>query len=838
MRSEQFFRLRTEYADSPLGIDLTAPLFSWQGPKARIVVRRGETVVWDSGKLVESPVCYRGKALRPRTAYCWELTGEGGGSASSGFETGLMGDYSGSRWISDPSLHGAWKRMNPVSKFVKWFDRPEKPVRIRLYATALGAWSGTFNGVPIGDGIMLPGWTEYASRVLYHTFDLTAGAESGANRLEILLGDGWFSGTMAKRQGMPGSGPESSIYGFHPYLRAALMLDYSDGRSEVIGTDRSWLCSCKGPYEYSDIYTGESFRADRPWEEFHPAADEYLPRDVRYAVPDEQERLPGAEIVSANGAPVVRCVEVRKPVSRVKRPSGEWILDFGQNFTGRERCIFRAPAGTKIHLRHGEMLQNDGSLYAANLRRAKAETWYVSNGKAEPYEPLFTFFGFRYLEVSGCDDFTIEARVLTSDMEQTSRFECSNPLLNRFSENVRWGQRSNFFDIPTDCPQRDERLGWMGDAQIFIPTALYQQNGAGFFRKWLADVDLCRTLSGEYPAVVPPVWGRGTTDRGRDMCGQAGWGDAGFICPYTCYLFYGDVRFFTDRFDVMLRAFRGMMSRAEDFICKDAIFGDWLNLDDPTSPELLATAYACRDARIMILAARKLRRPELGYLRQMEAALRKAYQKRFFNRKGELLEVSQTARAITLAFGLAPRRSIARTAAQLDRAIRENGVHLTTGFLGTPCLLRALSDNGFLETAYALLEQTTYPSWLYPVTCGATTIWERWNSFRDGQFGDVSMNSFNHYAYGAAMEWLYAVAAGIRPDTDDPGFRKVLLDPRPGGSLQWLKAEYDSPAGRIKSAWKRLPSGKVEYTFTVPAGVKAFFRGRRELQEGETTLTE
>ena len=817
-RQTTFRRLECEYRSDPCGIPVRPPVLSWQGPAARVRILDGAgTTVWDSIAPVDSP-CRPDWTPEPCRQYLWTAERDGQ-TAQGSFETAYPDDFdwSPARWIADPANPGTLKA--PVSVFRRRFSVPELPAGsvVRLAVGALGVYHAELNGRAVNDAVLAPGAVDFFTRTTYQTIPAEHLLHAGTNELVIALAGGWHSGAIART----GENYCQSFYDTPDALIVRLELRRTDGTAELLlASDASWSVSGQGPVRYSDLYMGEMFDGTRT---------------------DPPAGGPAAEVAvklaleAADGVPVRRIMEL-KPV-RIDRKSECVIVDFGQNFTGRERITCTAPRGTEIVIRHGEMLHADGSLYTENLRTAEATTRIVAPGGEFTYEPEFTFYGFRYLEVRGVADFTVRGEVLCSTLAETMECRTSNGLLNRFLCNVLWSQRGNFLDIPTDCPQRDERRGWAGDAQVFAPAALFQMHSAPFFRKWLTDFRLSVSPEGAFPDFAP------TCSYGKTAaaCGNSGWADAGVILPVLLYLHYGDRAFLAENFAAIRRWIDLQAAESSDGLRRRARYGDWLNLDAPTGEALISTAYFAYGALLAARAARVLGdRAAAERMAAHHALARAAFRREFVTPEGELTERTQCAAALALRFGLLEKEEENRAAEFLVRDIARHDGYLTTGFLGTPLLLFALSEHGRLEDAYRLLLQTNCPSWLYPVTQGATTIWERWNSWSEKEgFGDIGMNSFNHYAYGAAAAWIYEIAAGIRPLWERPGFREFTLMPRPGGTLTELAVCFDSPAGMIRSEWRR-EAGMTVYRFTVPAGTAARLalpgEAEERLEPGEYTF--
>jgi alpha-L-rhamnosidase len=841
--------LTTEYKADPLGMDEPRPRFAYKltGTRAmqsaRRVVVRGESgrTMWDSG-WVESgesiQIPYEGEPLQPFTRYTWRAEarlGEGetavGGEAA--FETGFLGtEWNAGKWIYAPSGQGNYR---PAARMAREFDLTKPLKRARLYATALGVYTPFINGKPASEDWFAPGWTQYEDRVQYQAYDVTKLLTRGANVVAALVGDGWFCGTISY-VGMPDN---ECGWGRYPLFRAELRIEYADGTIETIGTDKSWSSFYLDPALLNnDFYLGEEYDAmfdDTAWK---------LPGFKTHAssVGGVQEKDWPAPIIWNDGAPV-RVIRELRPVAITRRPSGTYLLDFGENVAGVERLTLKgAHPGAVITVRHGEALDADGNLWRDNLAFAKAMT--VLTCGREPwlvYTPSFTYYGFRYAEVSGWPEEmtpdSVVVLVLSSVGARTGHFSCSNEFVNQLFDNVIRSQEGNFIDVPTDCPQRCERFGWTGDAQIFAETAMMNFAVPEFFTKWIADVTAAREPSGAFPSVAPkPPSESGMREKAGRRAGEkngtaksggsgsAGWSDAGVVCPWMLYRKYGDTRILEREFEAIF-GYVALLDASD----KLGTIGDHLNLDAPTSGHFITQALRIEMMRLAGLIAARIGRDEVG---RCLAAQRKArlgeFHATFFTPEGELTERTQTAAAMTIVYGLAPdarARELARKLLVAD--IVGRGTHLSTGFLGTPLLLRALTEVDELELAYGLLEQIEYPSWLYPVTQGATSIWERWNAIVDGKFHESWMNSLNHYAYGSVAAWFYETIAGIRDVAEeDPagrGWKHFRLAPRPGGTLTHAGASFVSPYGTIESAWKRRDN-LLNWRFTVPPNTTAEIR--------------
>lgn len=821
--------LRVNYFRAPLGIDEEQPRFSWKMSDSRqaacqraycLQVTAPDGPCWESGWIASRnsvQIAYAGAPLRPLTRYVWrvmvkDLKGKATPWSASSFETGFLFRKWQGTWIQ--GTH-AGVTLQPATYFRTSFVLPAKQRirRARLFASALGTYQASLNGKNVSDAVLAPGWTDYHVRVPYQAYDVTGLLRHGANAIGIILGDGWYAGEIS--YWCTHSSRERPHYALPPAIRTELRVEYQDGSQVIVGSDPTWRCSQGGPIRSSDIYQGEVYDSRLEmagWDE--PGFE-----DAGWNLARLTSRT--QRMVWSSSPPVRRQAAV-KPVSVHKLASGAQVIDFGQNMAGRERFTLRAPAGTTITIKHGEMLNPDGTVYTGNLGYARTTTTYVANGRRSTYEPAFTFYGFRYLEISGWlgaiapDAFV--ALPICSDMERTGYFTCSNPLVNRLYENVIWGQRSNYIDVPTDCPQRSERQGWTGDAQVFINAGSYNYQVGGFFNKWLADLESSRNADGEYPVIAPA--------QEKWSTGVSGWADAGIICPWQLYRKYGDTALLARHYAAMRQWIFFQRDNSDGLIRKASEYADWLNLDAPTSEELVSTAFFAHGAALMAKIAALLGKPkDAREFEDLFRAIKVAYIGRFIAPDGALRENTQTAALLTLRFGLAhDAASRSRIARDLAADVRKRGTHLSTGFLGTPHLAPVLSDYGESDLAYALLEQTSYPSWLYPVTQGATTIWERWNSWTHAAgFGPAGMNSFNHYAYGAVADFLYEYVGGIRPDDAQGGFGRFCLAPVFGGTLTHAQVEYRSEYGAIVSSWRKTPTETI-WAVVVPANTEAQVR--------------
>jgi len=845
-----------EYFTNPIGIDVPKPRVSWQLTAQERDVRQtsyqilvGESrggledqadgLLWDSGKVISDNslhIPYAGTVLQAGQRCYWQVRvwdENDTVSAWSNIAFWEMGLLDNSNWQADwitPDWDEDISRAQATPLLRRGFNVESDLVTARIYATSLGVYKLRLNGQGVGDAVLTPGWTSYGHRLQYQTYDVTNLIREGDNVLGAILGDGWYRGHLGFTRGR-------NFYGDNLALLLQLHLTYVDGRVDIIGSDTMWRATT-GPIQMSDIYNGETYDAQhekRGWDEVsYDESNWHHVRHLNHA----------NEIVVAQEGPFIRRQEKIRPVRILHSPKGETILDFGQNMVGWVKLRVRGSAGTTITLRHAEVLDQQGNFYTENLRTADQVVSYTLGGRTdgdEIFEPHFTFQGFQYVAVEGfpgkltLDNFT--GIVLHSDMPTSGTFECSNPLINQLQQNIVWGQKGNFVDVPTDCPQRDERLGWTGDTQVFIRTACFNMNVATFFTKWLRDLSADQHANGSVPFVVPDALVRiksGRLNSSREA-GAAAWGDAAVICPWTIYQCYGDTRLLEEQYESMNGWVDFMYSRVgDDYIWRhDFQFGDWLDFrgEDGRKPmpvtnnELIATAFFAYSTQLLANAAQVLgKTSNAERYADLANTVKAAFNDEFVTPSGRVGPNTQTAYVLALQFDLLPEPMRPLAVERLVGEIRQGQYHLTTGFVGTPYLCHALSRYGYADVAYELLNQENYPSWLYPVKQGATTIWERWDGIKpDGSFQDASMNSFNHYAYGAIGDWLYQVVAGIEIDPDEPGYKRVLFQPQPGGGLTYASATLDSMYGRIESKWT-LEKDKFDLTVMIPANTEGVVR--------------
>ncbi len=781
--------VRTEHLRDPIGLGVARPRLSWRletDDETDVLQRAYEIEIGGrlSGRIEgrEQVVRYDGPPLVSRARCTWRVrawttAGETAWSDPASFEMGLLepSDWRASMIAASVDT--------PVVRFTKRFDVTE-PSGGRIYATAHGVMSLRLNGRDVSDEVLAPGWTSFSKRLAVRTYDVGGLLHTGENVFEADVAPGWFSGRFGLND------PKHGYWGQH----VGLIAQVENGGDVVCATDRSWQAT-PAPYLEAQLYDGETYDARRD-----------LSDPVSVSVVD----IDPATLV-APSVPPVRRTETIQVVTRTSVDEGIEQLDFGQNLVGFLRLTVRnAKAGAEIVMRHAEVLGPDGRLFRQPLRSAKATDTYIARGdELETYEPRFTFHGFRYAEIATAGaDVDVEAVVVHSDLERTGSFECSDALVNRLHANVVWGWRGNSVSVPTDCPQRDERLGWTGDAQVFSPTASFLYDCETFWENWLADLAADQREDGAVPQIIPEM--------GFQLgIGAAGWGDAAAVVPITTYEAYGDTTVLEQQIDSMTKWNDYVFSRLDDDLRwrQDFQFGDWLDPDAPTSEpwkakarfDLVATAYAVRSSDLVARALAILGRDASAY-RDRATRIRDAWYETF----ADAALTTQTGCALALEFDLVPDEDRGRFGDALVKLVRDADDHLSTGFLGTPLLLPALTSTGHLDVAYDVLLQRTCPSWLYQVLAGATTIWERWDALReDGSvptegLGGVGqgMVSFNHYAYGAVAEWLHRTVAGLSFDPDEPGYRHVIVHPRPGGGLTYASATLASRYGWVSVSWR------------------------------------
>ena len=874
-------RLRANHYKNPMGYDLSDLSLSWvaesdqakrqKNARVRIATSpdmRKESIVHDSaaesgqGSMIDSRSYQPGLILKPRTRYFWDVEVEGDNgeravSEKAWFETGKLKEPWCAKWITaklPADVHPYVRKSFTIDSSM------EEIISARVYISAAGIYELYIDGRKVSNEYLLPGSHAYDYWMQYQTFDVTKALlyqKEKEHVLGVMLGKGWFSGRF-------GLGNTKNGYGDRMAVLCELVITKKDGSTIVIGTDESWE-SHAGPVTESSIYDGEHYdaRLEVPnwceadgvrvqngdeqngtsknhtalWEGVEPISLHIGPMSERLSPPiEKQQSFPVAEVIQT--------------------PKGETVLDFGQNMTGWVELEAALPKGTRVFFQYSEILQ-DGCFYNENLRSARAEFSYIAGGNSagvdgkEPetvtIRPHFTFYGFRYVKVEisapegstekklpleavglGKENFT--AWVIHSTMTPTVQIETSDERVNRLILKAMWGQKGNFLDVPTDCPQRDERMGWTGDAQIFCGTASFFTDTAGFYQKYMRDVrEEQLRLNGSVPFVVPSpkVGGIGEGN------GSCAWADVAAVIPWTLYLYFGDKTLLAKQYDTMKDWVEYIKQKDEESgggrLWQTGFhFADWLALDNYREPEssmggtdcyYVASAYYYYSTKLTADAAEVLGKQEdAKKYRRLQQEIKEAFQKEYFTPNGRIAEHTQTAQVIALFFDLIPEESRGKVVNTLKQMIKENEMHLNTGFVGTPYLCRVLSGNGANDYAYRLLMKEDYPSWLYEVSMGATTIWERWNSVMpDGHLSGTGMNSLNHYAYGSVVEWIIRDICGINPVLTEPGFRRTLIKPQPYGLLTYASMSYDSPCGRYISGWELSEEERlVTVRLTIP----------------------
>ncbi len=881
--------LRCEYLVAPDAIESAQPRLSWRivsdrrgaaqtAWQIRVAtstekLARAEANAWDSGRIEGNPthqIAYAGTPLASRGEYFWQVRAwdeRGAATAWSAPARWAMGllkpeDWR-AQWISyrdDTPLHTERAKLHlPAPRHYRKEFSAAKPVqRATVYASALGLYDLYCNGQRVGDAFFQPGWSDYLQRAYYRAHDVTALVRSGgANALGAVVAEGWYSGYVGYAL-LVGYGPGKVgryFYGKTPAFRAQLAIDYADGTHETISTDESWRVTDRGPTREADLIMGESYDARAElgaWSTAGYDAKNWSPAvraETNPRAPAVYSDAAGARNVDlgfvappkmqAYSAPPIRITQELPAKSLTEPKPGTYVFDLGQNFAGLVRLKIKGAAGTTVRLRFGEMLHKDGTIMTENLRKARATDFYTLRGDpaGEMWSPRFTYHGFQFVELTGLAEkpplTAITGLVLHNDTPLTGSFECSDPVLTQFGRNAQWTQRANFVEVPTDCPQRDERLGWMGDAQAYVRTASFNADVAAFFTKWADDVVEAQRSFGAYPDYAPYPMAHG----GAGKTFGSGWTDAGIICPWTIWKVYGDTRLLERHWASMTRFMEWRHASTTPEGLGTSLgnpWGDWLNVNETTPVEFIDTCYHVYDCTLMAEMADALGRPlEAATYRARRAKSSAAFAKSYLKSDSTLTIATQSAYVLALTFGLIPEKHIPAAAATLVARLAANDHRMATGFLGTKSILPALTANGHHDEAARLFQSRKFPSWGYEVSNGANSVWERWDSYTaehgfNGANGkqNSAMNSFSHYAFGAVMEWAYRVLAGI--DTDGAGYRRIIIRPRPptAGSnpdqtpINWVRAHYDSINGRIASAWK-LENGVFTLDVTIPANTTA-----------------
>jgi alpha-L-rhamnosidase len=810
----KLYDLRIEYQENPVGLDVQKPRFSWKLKSEeqnvlqvafQVIVLKGEEEVWNTGRRESSSsvlIEYSGSSLEGLTMYdvhveVWDNKGNQA-SVEGTFETGLL---SGTNFSADWITHEFPAEETACPIFTKEFNVEKEIKKVRIYATALGVYEIKLNGEKVGDTYFAPGWTNYHKRLQYQTYQADDMLQE-QNKVEITVGNGWYKGIF-------GFTCTPNHYGDRVAALAEIHITYLDGTTEIIKTDDSWKVTT-GNIRSSEIYMGETIDTC------------FMEDKVSDAVlfTFDKERIVGQE------SEPVRITKRLPALELFTTPKGEKVLDFGQNLTGFVEIKLKGQPGQKVTIRHAETLDKEGNFYSETLRQAISIDHFTCNGEDQTFRPHFTFHGFRYIAVEGLEDVELEnftACVLHTQMEETGTFTSSNPLVNKLQSNIQWSQRGNFLDIPTDCPQRDERLGWTGDAQVFAGTAAYNMNVASFFSKWLHDLASEQTEEYGVPHVVPNILG--------NQEGAAAWSDAAVIVPWVVYETYGDVRILEEQYESMKGWVDYITARCgSNGLWQSGFqYGDWLGLDKEegsldrtgaTDKYLVANAYYAYSTNIVRKTAIVLGREEdANQYDILYRKIKKAFNDEYITLTGRLVSETQTGCILAVYFDLAEENHRERIVKSLETNIANHKNHLTTGFVGTPYLCHALSENNHHDLAGTLFLKEDYPSWLYAVKKGATTIWERWNSILpNGDFDTSGMNSLNHYAYGSIGDWMYRKLAGI--NQLEPGYKKILIKPQFIKGVTAVEATFQSVYGEIRSAWSCLDQ-KIIVNVVIPANTTA-----------------
>jgi alpha-L-rhamnosidase len=836
--------LRCEYRTNPLGIDVVAPRLSWIVSSAKRGQRQtayqirvassekvlnlpeGKVDLWDSGQVRSdetAAIVYAGRPLRSKERCYWRVRvwdKDGKPSAwspSASWSMGLLNpsDWE-AEWIGYDKPHDAaiskaqadkTKLILPPPSYLRTTFHVKGPVaRATLYTTSLGIHDIHLNGQRITEDYFNPGWTDYSKRVYYRAYDVTDRVHPGPNALGAILADGWYSGYV-------GFGKMRHHYGQKTRLKAQLHLVYADGTTEVIATGQTWKAAV-GPILEADFLMGETYDARREILGWDTAGFD----DTRW-----DPVTTGAELkplLQAHpGPPVRRFAEIAGRQWTEPKP-GVYVLDLGQNFAGVPRLKIHGEPGQKITLRFAERLNPDRTIYTANLRSARCIDTYICAGKGEEtWSPRFTFHGFQYIEITGLKSpptsETVAGLALSSDTPVVGRFQCSEPMLNQLHSNGYWTQRGNFIDVPTDCPQRDERLGWTGDAQVYSRAASLNCDVQAFFTKWLVDLTDGQRADGQFPMVAP------VKVAGDD--GGPAWADAGVICPWTIYQVYGDRRLLERQYPSMLKFVEFCRKRCTPELLPPArfhCFGDWLSIGADTPKDVIFTAYFAQSTRLTGAAATALGKTEdAARLVELYHQIKSAFNKTYVATDGRIKGNTQAVYVLALAFGLVDGEKASQAANHLVNDIEMHNGHLTTGFVGTKDLMLVLSDIGRYDVAYSLLESDSFPSWGFSIKHGATSIWERWDGWTPEKgFQDPGMNSFAHYSFGAVYQWMVENIGGIR--SDGPGYKRIVIEPHPGGRLTHAETSYKSIRGEIATAWN-VTTSRLSLDVTIPSNTTA-----------------
>ncbi len=828
--------LKVNHLTNPLGHNLDSITLSWRTDTivdaSEVLVatdRAFEHLVYRSGdvKNINQIAYVIDIDVKPRTRYFWKVCTKNNEGVSESdiayFESGKRNEAWLGKWITSENK----KEQSIILR--KDFHSQTKPVSARMYMVGLGLYELEINGRKVSNEILMPGYHAYDGYIQYQSFDVTNHLQENTNQIGVILGNGWYKG----RFGFDGG--YENLYGQNLAMICELHLEYEDGSEQVIVSDSSWTC-CKSMILENNIYDGEALYGNQ-------YLDYYSMIDI-FSSFGQVKELPVSSFspLQERRNPEIQIMETKKPVALFKVKSGDWILDFGQNMAGWVEFDVNEKKGKKVILQYAEHFQHD-DLYNVNLRTAKSTFVYHSLGIKQHVRPHFTFFGFRYVKVSGIEQPKIEdfkACVIYSQMKTTGKIVTKLPLVNKLVENIFWGQKGNFLDIPTDCPQRDERMGWTGDAQIFSTSAAYNMDVSLFFAKYMYDVNYEQSLLyGAVPNIVPRLK-LSKPDGFIDGYGASPWADAATIIPWNMYVMSGDIA-------LLKQQYKGMKAWVDyaHVICEENgnpylwtsgfHFGDWLALDNYKHPEatigatdsyFVASVYYHYSTLLVSKAAKALGNNKDYQTYEAHAIkIKENLTKEYFTPNGRISIDTQTARVLAIHFDLLGKDQLLKLGEELASMIVKNDMHLDTGFVGTPMLCSALTKTNQTKYAFSLLLNESYPSWLYEVKMGATTVWERWNSINpDGTINETGMNSLNHYAYGAVIQWMYQEVAGIQPLEDSPGFKEFKLYPNIDGRMGFVDTSYSSMMGGIKSSWEVLVTNELKCRFIVPMCTVAHVR--------------
>lgn len=861
--------LRCEYLTNPEGIDVLSPRFSWemvssnrgkQQKAYHLVVAdskqaldKNEGNIWNSGKVSSGEsfhIAFKGQPLLTGKDYYWKLkvwdeaNNESGWSATQHFSMGLLqkGDWK-AKWIGAPAIKNATAQdeniIPPSPLLRKEFSLKKQVKRAKLYATALGVYEMYLNGRKVGNHVLAPEWTDYFTRVQYQTYDVTDMLTDN-NVVGAMLADGWYTGVLFTH-----GKPQRGNYGFDRRLLAQLEIEFTDGSKDMIVTDESWKLLADGPMKEASIFDGEVFDARYIPENWHQPGFDTKRWDP--VVVDNNVSI----ILNAQINEPIKIVKEIQPISFFRAPNGNYIFDMGQNMAGWVHIKLPYNPGKKIVLRHAEIIMEDSTLYTQNLRTAKQTNIYIPSRETTiDYEPRFTYHGFRYVEVAGLTEEptlqNITGKVVASASKLVSDFSSSHKDINQLWSNIVWTQLSNLHSIPEDCPQRDERCGWMGDAQIFCQTAMYNMDLGAFYTKWFKDIRDGQKEDGRYPNYAPQV--------GTVFYDAPGWTDAGVVIPWKAYLNYGDKRILDEHYASMKKFIDHVHKENPDLIRLNVVgqnYGDWVNGNTikaegyPTDKgdvarDLFNTAFFYYSTQILADASKVLgKSKEYAHYNRLAKNIREVFIREFVSKEGRVKGETQAGYALALEFDLVPESLRSNAAKFMVDAIAEYDYRVSTGIQTITRMMKQLSRNNHNEVAYQLLESRRFPSWLYSVDQGATTIWERWDGFVKGRgFQRWQMNSFNQYAIGSVGEWMHGTMVGINYDEKQPGYRHFLLTPTPGGTLTWAQGSYHAITGKVEVAWKK-ENGQLMVTVDIPANTTAtlVLPGVQDLREGGQPLS-